>query len=326
MEARGISWHGLSVCFPLLPVTWTGYVAGRGWCFGQNNPPSSWRGQGVAERERERWRSDQIRVPIKYYAVELFLSFWYQATESFHFPGPRCCSAADWYLSSSLIWLRVLDRKRLIMISALSVLISWVKPLSSPASVHVVKAVYGQWPDMKPRLWRSCKQPHLFESTCSPLFTGPVNNEINPAYYCITNSTADPCIKSHANLSAILNKTLLGVKVIWKKSIWSNLFFSPPACMHLARYPFISIFIYLYISLSVCFHFSPLNLATLRVTAGQWAKTKRRSGSEWSLSLTFTGGFTYHPWLEGHGSHYETSAGGAPWYILHLATMDLCIQ
>lgn len=89
------------------------------------------------------------------------------------------------------ICLRVFDRKRLIVIAVLSVLISWVKPSPGHASVHVVKAIYEQWPDMKPRLLRPCKQPHLFEPTCSPVFTGPVNNEISPAYYyyCIWNIT-----------------------------------------------------------------------------------------------------------------------------------------
>lgn len=38
--------------------------------------------------------------------------------------------------------------------------------------------------------------------------------------------------------------------------------------IHSAPHSFISVFIYLYIYLSVCFHFSPLNLATLCVTPG----------------------------------------------------------
>lgn len=49
------------------------------------------------------------------------------------------------------------------------------------------------------------------------------------------------------------------------------------------------LFIY-FLTLSVCFHFSPLNLATLCVTHGLWGKMERQAGSEWSLSLTFTGG------------------------------------
>lgn len=114
------------------------------------------------------------------------------------YPGPICgklygsCSRLLGYWSSSLIWLIVLDRKRLIVIAVLSVLISQVKALSGHASVHVVKAIYEQWPDMKPRLLRSCKQPHLFEPTCSPVFTSPVNNEISLGYYyyCIRNIAA----------------------------------------------------------------------------------------------------------------------------------------
>lgn len=37
------------------------------------------------------------------------------------------------------------------------------------------------------------------------------------------------------------------------------------------------------------------------------------------------GWFTYHSWLHRHGSRAEASAGVAWWYILHCATMDLCI-
>lgn len=37
------------------------------------------------------------------------------------------------------------------------------------------------------------------------------------------------------------------------------------------------------------------------------------------------GWFTYHSWLHRHGSRSEASAGVARWYILHCATMDLCI-
>ena len=37
------------------------------------------------------------------------------------------------------------------------------------------------------------------------------------------------------------------------------------------------------------------------------------------------GWFTYHSWLHRHGSRSEASAGVAWWYILHCATMDLCI-
>lgn len=78
--------------------------------------------------------------------------------------------------------------KRLVVI-ALSVFISQVTPLSGHASVHVVKAIYEQWPDMKPRLLWLCKQPHLFEPTCSPAFTSLINNEISLGYYygCIRN-------------------------------------------------------------------------------------------------------------------------------------------
>lgn len=44
--------------------------------------------------------------------------------------------------------------------------------------------------------------------------------------------------------------------------------FKPIYIFHSAPHPFTCVFIYLYISLSVCFHFSPLNLATLRLTQG----------------------------------------------------------
>lgn len=59
----------------------------------------------------------------------------------------------------------------------------------------------------------------------------------------------------------------------------------PYTFIHSAPYSFI-----LYICLNVCFHFSSMNLATLHVTPRPWAKTERRVGSEWSLSLTFIGG------------------------------------
>lgn len=41
--------------------------------------------------------------------------------------------------------------------------------------------------------------------------------------------------------------------------------------------------------------------------------------------INIHGWFTYHSWLHRHGSRYETSTGVARWYILHCATMDLCI-
>lgn len=196
-----------------------------------------------------------------------------------------CCSRLSRYLSSTPIWLILLDKKRLIVTAVLSVLISWVKPLSGHASVHVVKAIYEQWPDMKPRLLRSCKQPHLFEPTCSPVFTIPVNNEISPAYYycCIRNITA-------AWTSTLSQKVYAPALYGLQTHIY--FIFSHQLCtfIHSAPHSFISVFIYLYISPSVCFHFSPLNLATPCVTPRVWAKTERRAGSEWSLSLTFTGG------------------------------------
>lgn len=45
---------------------------------------------------------------------------------------------------------------------------------------------------------------------------------------------------------------------------------SPLLCdlIHSAPHSSISVVIYLYISQSVCFHFSPLNLATPRLTPG----------------------------------------------------------
>lgn len=99
-------------------------------------------------------------------------------------------------LSSSLACLPFLDwirkTKRLIVIAHVSVFISRVTPLSGQASVHVVKAVYEQWPDMKPRLLWLCKQPHLFEPTCSPAFTSLINNEISLRLhkkYCRSNIT-----------------------------------------------------------------------------------------------------------------------------------------
>lgn len=98
------------------------------------------------------------------------------------------------HLCSSLVCLPFLDlirkTKRLVVIPQLSVFIRQVTPLSGHASVHVVKAIYEQWPDMKPRLLWLCKQPHLFEPTCSPAFTSLINNEISLEYYddCITNT------------------------------------------------------------------------------------------------------------------------------------------
>lgn len=96
------------------------------------------------------------------------------------------------YLSPSLVYLTIPNlkkKKRLVVIAVLSVSISQVTPLPGHASVHVVKAIYEQWPDMKPRLLWSCKQPHLFEPTCSPVFTSLINNEISLGnyYYCIRN-------------------------------------------------------------------------------------------------------------------------------------------
>lgn len=98
------------------------------------------------------------------------------------------------HLCSSLVCLPFLDlirkTKRLVVIPQLSVFIRQVTPLSGHASVHVVKAIYEQWPDMKPRLLWLCKQPHLFEPTCSPAFTSLINNEISLENYddCITNT------------------------------------------------------------------------------------------------------------------------------------------
>lgn len=91
------------------------------------------------------------------------------------------------FVSHFLIWSG--KTKRLVVIAQLSVFISQVTPLSGHASVRVVKAVYEQWPDMKPRLLWLCKQPHLFEPTCSPAFTSLINNEISLRYYydCIRN-------------------------------------------------------------------------------------------------------------------------------------------
>lgn len=178
-----------------LPVTWAGRVAWRGCGVGQNNPPNA---EGDRYRESCRECGENMIKRGSHYTLNCGTVCIMLVTSNRVFPLSRlsvlygCCSGLLGYLSSSPIWLIVLDRKGLIVISVLSVLISWVKPLSGSASVHVVKAIYEQWPDMKPRLLRPCKQPHLFEPTCSPVFTGPVNNEISPAYYyyCITNVAA----------------------------------------------------------------------------------------------------------------------------------------
>lgn len=183
---------------------------------------------------------------IKWGSHRLQSHYFGNRQKSLNFPALSllfgCCSRLSGYLSSTPIWLIVLDRKRLIVIAVLSVLISRVKPLSGHASVHVVKAIYEQWPDMKPRLLRSCKQPHLFEPTCSPVFTSLVNNEISPAYYyyCIRNITA-------AWTSTLSKK---------KKHAWPHcmvfklFFFSLSSSVHSFIQPLIHSFLSLFIYIS----------------------------------------------------------------------------
>lgn len=148
---------------PASPPLELGVLLWEAACVGENNPPKLCRA----------WGEDGIKRASPY-MLDSGTVFQVIAVVRVVFKITKV---------SCPICLRVFDRKRLIVIAVLSVLISWVKPSSGHASVHVVKAIYEQWPDMKPRLLRSCKQPHLFEPTCSPVFTGPVNNEISPAYY-----------------------------------------------------------------------------------------------------------------------------------------------
>ena len=130
---RGMSWHGLCLLSPL-PVTWAGSVAWRGCCVGQNNPLKAEGDRRKLHRETERgvkmWLNE---IPVTRWAVGIIL-----VTSCRVFALARlsllreCCSGLLGYLSSSPIWLMALDRKRLIVISVLSLLISWVKPLSGP--------------------------------------------------------------------------------------------------------------------------------------------------------------------------------------------------
>lgn len=154
------------------------------------------------------------------------------------------------------------------MIAQLSVFISQVTPLSGHASVHVVKAIYEQWPDMKPRLLWLCKQPHLFEPTCSPAFTSLINNEISLGYYydCIRN------IAVATLLQKVCTNARYSFKTMWFSSCTS---YASDPCSFISAIFFYYLYSSLFVFISVSWTLPPM---------------ERRAGSKWSLSLTFTGG------------------------------------
>lgn len=227
-------------------------------------------------------------------------------------------------------WLSFDLREKLIAAAPLSLFISRAQPFCSGRStVHVVKAVYEQWPDMKPRLLRPCKQPHLFGPTCSPVFTQPANNEINPADYCYSiwvvrrrgrrlNSKTEEGGEKKKKKSSDFKAAYSAHRRHRHHPGRANSFIPP------LIHPYLSLFIYISPWVFV-FIWVPWTLPPPESDTGAVSEDGEASWFRMITIINIHGGFTYHPWLEGHGSHYETSAGGAPWYILHRATMDLCI-